>query len=481
MAGMSTSTRSPDMYARPVSPAKTASAVAKRGIVLVVLLAAQFMSLVDAAVVNVAGPTIQRDLHASNASLQLIISSYILSLAMMLVTGARLGDEHGHRRIFLLGVVGFTVMSMLCGLAPNAPLLIAARLLQGLTAGLMVPQSMSIIQRQFEGADRERAVALFALSITLGFIVGQVLGGVLVQHNVLGTSWRIIFFINLPVGVALSIAGLRYLPHLDQHARAHIDVIGIALLSVASVALVLPLIIGREVGWPAWTFVSMASSFAVLFAFVRTERRLARNGRQPLLDVELFGNRQFSLQTAALFMAITSYASFLFVSAVFFQSGLHLSPARAGLAFVPLGAAFGAGSMAYPRLKASVQRVLFRIGLPVAALSFVGIAICEASVAHPLTFVVLLFVPFGLGLGVTNAPLIARITTLVAPEKAPSASGIITTTSQLAQVGGLAAFGTVFFSAASHGNFEHGAVVTSLSLAAWLLVGSVLVNRVHTT
>jgi len=243
---------------------------------LVVLLIAPFMAQADATIANVAAPSIHADLHTTGAELELVIGAYLIAFAVLLITGARLGQIHGYRRVFLLGVGAFTSASLLCGLAPGPIALIAARGLQGAGAALMFPQALTGIQLTFEGAGRVRAIGLYAIALSIGAVAGQVLGGVLVSADVLGSQWRSIFFVNVPVGLAVIAAGARHLPResaVERGAR-RVDVAGVATLSAAVLLVVVPLVLGRAEGWPAWTWLSLAASVPAFAGFVAAQRRV---------------------------------------------------------------------------------------------------------------------------------------------------------------------------------------------------------------
>src|SRR5215470_14339761 len=252
----------------PVSEAPRAHGDAPRGgrpgVLLAIVLAAQFMALVDTSIVNVAIPTIHASLRASGASLQLVVAGYIITYAVLLVTGARLGDIAGHRRVFLGGLVLFTLASLGCGLAGTAGLLIALRFAQGAGAALMIPQVLSLIQRTHAGPARARAMSRYSAVLAGGAVVGQLAGGV-------------------PIGVALLAAGARALPHGRGEPGRTLDLPGLALLTPAVLVVVLPLVLGQPENWPTWGWILMAASVPVVAAFARIERRVAAAGGTPLI------------------------------------------------------------------------------------------------------------------------------------------------------------------------------------------------------
>src|SRR6266545_4049771 len=254
---------------------------------LLVLLTGQFMANVDIAVVNVAAPTIHTDLHTGNGQLQLVVSGFVLAYAMLLITGARLGAMYGFRRVFLIGAGGFTLASLACGLAMDPISLMIARFAQGAAAGLMVPQVLTGIQTMFSGERRARALGYYTLALSGGAVVGQILGGVLVWADLFGSSWRPIFLINVPIGAALVAAAARTLPRGDRDPGQRLDLRGVVLLSLTVTFAVLPLVLGRESSWPAWTWVCLAASPAGLVWFVEAQRRIARRHGSPLVNLDV--------------------------------------------------------------------------------------------------------------------------------------------------------------------------------------------------
>src|SRR6266567_2564562 len=255
--------------AQILAPAASAGGNAdpRRWLTLVILLLAGFMNLLDVSIVNIAIPSIQRDLHASYADVQWALAGYTLAYALILITGGRLGDTFGRKRLFLIGVAGFTIMSALCGAATGPGMLIGCRVAQGLMGGLMVPQVLAIIQVIFRSAERIKALAGFGVTAGLGTVSGPLLGGLLIQHNLFGLGWRPIFLINVPVGV-IAVAASALLVRESRAPRPpKLDPVGVALISAALLALLYPLVQGRQLGWPAWTFVSMAASVPLLALF----------------------------------------------------------------------------------------------------------------------------------------------------------------------------------------------------------------------
>src|SRR6516225_7391857 len=274
----------------PLRAARPAAARGPRaGTVLAIVLTGQLMAVLDATIVNVAVPSMHADLHASGAGLQLIVAGYTIAYAVLLVTGARLGDIVGHRRMFRAGVLVFTLASLGCGLAPSAGLLIGLRFVQGAGAAVMIPQVLSLIQRTYSSpGPRARAMSLYATVLAGGAVLGQVVGGLLISADLFGSTWRPVFLVNVPVGIAvLVLSGL--LPRGRNLSGRVLDLPGLAVLTPAVLAFVLPLVLGQPLGWPAWGWALLAASVGgfALLGFV--EHRVAHRGGQPILPRSLLG------------------------------------------------------------------------------------------------------------------------------------------------------------------------------------------------
>src|SRR6266496_3019097 len=291
------------------------------GLVLAVVLIGQFMAVLDASIVNVAAPSIHASLRASGASLQLVVAGYIITYAVLLVTGARLGDIAGHRRVFLGGLVLFTLASLGCGLAGTAGELISLRFAQGAGAAAMIPQVLSLIQRTHAGPARARAMSSYSAVLAGGVVVGQLVGGLLISANLFGSSWRPVFLVNVPIGVALLAAGARALPHGKGEPGRTLDLPGLALLTPAVLAFVLPLVLGQPEHWPLWGWVLMAASLPMVAAFAAAERRVARAGGTPLIPGRVLRVPGVAVAIAALFTVMTIFSGFFFTLALHLQDG----------------------------------------------------------------------------------------------------------------------------------------------------------------
>jgi MFS family permease len=339
---------------RPAAGEQTAASAPGRGrLMLAVLLLGQFMCVVDVLVVNVAMPSIARDLHASGASLQLVVGGYTIAYAMLLITGARLGDRCGRRRTYLAGVIVFTSASLACALAPDSQVLVGFRFVQGAGAAVLVPQVFSIIQLTFTGAARARALSAYAAVLSAGAVAGLVLGGVLVTANLFGTGWRPVFAINVPIGIVLALLVPRLVPadeprdeprdepHATRGATRGLDLAGLPAAVSAVLLIVLPLVLGHEAGWPAWSFGCVAAGVALAAVFVLIERRVATRGGDPLLNLGVLRAPALPSGLAALACTQVGYGGLLFAFTLHLQAGLGQSALRAGLSYLPMAAAPG--------------------------------------------------------------------------------------------------------------------------------------------
>jgi MFS family permease len=418
---------------------------------LVALLTGQFMATVDTAVVNVATPTIHANLHTSGAELEFVVSGYVLAYAMLLVTGARLGDTHGYRRLFLVGLAVFTLASLACGLAPSAPALILARVVQGVGAALLVPQVLSGIQLNFTGAERARSVGLYAFAASGGAIAGQILGGLLITANLFGSSWRPIFLINVPIGAVLLVIALRVLPADRGGIAKSLDFQGVVTLAATLVLVIVPLALGRDLGWPVWLWLCLAASLPALVIFILGERRVTRRGGYPLFNLTVLARPAVAWGLLAVATASAGYFALLFTLALYLQQGLGKSPLYAGLALVSWVAAFGIAGPLLPRLRLSARAMplIAPVGYLLLASAYAGLSV-SLLIGHAGGALFLVLLGFGgLGLGTGYAAMLAHLTASVPDRYAPDMSGLITTTLQTFAVIGIATFGAAYLNLAS--------------------------------
>ena len=406
-------------------------------LLLAVLLTAQTMASMDGSIANVALPAIQRDLGATGAMQQLVLSGYLLVLGSLIVTGARLGDLFGHRRAFQWGLALFTVASLGCGLAPTPGVLVAARAVQGAGAALLIPQVFSLIQQHFQGAARRRAVGVYSMVLALGVALGQLLGGLLVTADLLDLSWRPVFLVNVPVGVLLLVAmGRAQAVAVRRRVRARdLDLPGIAVLALGMVAFTGPLTLGREAGWPWWAWGALAGSGVLLAWFVRHQLRAER----PLLDLVVLRPRGMKPGLLACSVVMGCYAAFLFTFTLHVQDDLGWTPLAAGLAFLPYTIGFGAMSLTWARMPERVVRAL-----PVAGPIVLAVVVAVVATGASPWALAPLLVLAGAGHAAAYSPLIARLSDLVPVGRASALSALNTTGPLVAQTVAVAAIGGVY-------------------------------------
>ncbi len=410
---------------------------------LAVVLTATFMGQVDGFIVNVASPTIQRDLPAGFDQIQLIGAVFVFAAAALLVTGGRLGDRFGHRRMFLVGAAGFTVASLLCGLAPNAELLIAARFVQGVFAALQGPQVLAIVRSTFlDAAQRGRAVGYYGVSLGLGTIVGIAAGGVLTDLDVAGLGWRAVFLINVPIGIILLVLGPLTIAESRPGTVVGIDGIGAALTAVAVPALLVPLILGPRTGWSGWIWGSAAAGVLVLVALARQQRGVARRGGAPLYPPHVLTTRGFPLSLTTVGVFFAGNAGLFLVFTYHLQTGLGLDPLAAGLMFMPLGVMFAVGSAVAPRLGNRWGMRVPIVGTCVNAVCLIiGAAMAHTDPGVQQVVLTIMIAVLGLAQGVVVTPLVAGILGRITPDDAGAASGIASTVVQFGLAFGFAVTG----------------------------------------
>jgi EmrB/QacA subfamily drug resistance transporter len=454
-------------------PASTATA--RDGALLAVLLTSVFMALLDTTIVNVAMPTIGTDLSASGAALQLVVAGYLISYAVLLITGARLGDRIGHGRAFRIGLIAFTAFSLLCGLAPNAGSLIAFRFAQGTGAALMLPQVMSLIQRTFAGEQRTRALSIYSAVIASGSVVGQICGGLLVSANVFGLGWRPVFLVNVPIGLVLLAASRRHLPHGVPMPERRLDPSGVVTLSLAVAALVVPLVLGHEEHWPLWAWLSLAASAALFALFIGVERAESRRGGAPLVSGSVLRAPGLALGMLALLIAMIGYSGYLFSLALHLQGGLGYSAAHAGLVFAPAATGFAITGVTWRRLPARLHGPMVPFGLIVSAVAYLLLAPLLHGGRGAGAWLEIDLAVLGLALGLAFSPIITVTLTHVPLTVAADASGLLGTVFQLGQVLGVAIPGTIYLSlihSPGAATSAHAEVVTLAVLAAISVVAA---------
>lgn len=420
---------------------------ARRGLALAVLVTAGFMDLLDTTIVNVAIPAIRDDLAANYAQLQWIVAGYLLALAVGLITGGRLGDLYGRRRVFLVGLFGFGLASLASGLAPSAEVLVATRLLQGTAAAIMIPQILSIVQVSFPREAQARALAVYSAVAGIAVMSGPLLAGLLL--DVVGWSWRSIFLVNVPVCIAAIVAARQVVPESRSPGTTGLDLAGVLLVSSALFALVYGIIEGRAQGWPIWTIGLLAGSIPLFAGFAWYERRLDDRGGSPLISPDLWRQGTFSAGIVVVAVFFTGTVAFFLAFTIFLQLGLGFSALESALTTFPSSIGLAVASLVAGRLAPRLGRRILAGGALTMALAMSVLAVVvEANGAsltawdvRPVIFV------FGLGMGLIIPPLADVIIGDVEERHAGAASGVINTGMQVGNALGVAVVGVILFAA----------------------------------
>ena len=415
---------------------------------LTVLMAGMFMSLLDTTIVNVALPTIQDSLNASESTLAWIISGYALAFGLVLIPAGRIGDRFGHKWVFFTGLAIFTLASLACGLAEDSVQLIVARVVQGIGGGLFFPPVTAFIQLMFPPMKRGKAFAIMGAVIGISSALGPVVGGLLIEALGAEDGWRWIFTVNLPIGILALIAAAFLLPKGSEGKRLSTDGVGLVLLSASLVAILVPLIQGQDEGWPLWTYLSLAGGVILLVIFAFWERRLAARGVEPLVPPHLFSHAAFT--------------SIFFTISILWQSGLGHTALESGLVSIPFAIGSIIGASQSDRLAGKLGRTVLVLGV---AMVTVGLA---------AAWLVLLLVPAGdltnwdllgpllvagIGSGFFIAPNARFIVATVDRSEAGAASGVIGTMQRIGSAVGIAVIGSVLFGNISAANIQSQADV----------------------
>jgi EmrB/QacA subfamily drug resistance transporter len=430
-----------------------------RWLVLTVVLIAEMMDLLDSTIVNVAGPALAQELNASSSDLQWVIGGYALTLGSGLILGGRLGDRFGRRRMFLFGLLGFTLASLACAVAPTVAVLIAFRLVQGFLGAMLLPQGFGLIREVFPPQEFGKAFAAYGPAFGLGGILGPVIGGFLIQANIAGLGWRAVFLVNVPVGIVAALLSWRFLPTSASDKAIKIDLFGALLVIVGSGLLVYPLIQGQEAGWPLWTYLMFAGAILVFLLFARLEYRASKRGHSPLIDPAIFQKRDYTIGLAGLGLYFAGFTGVYLILTLFLQFGEKFTSAQAGLGNIPiaLGSAIG-GTISGAFLSEKIGgRFTLQIG---AAVQFVGVILMWFAVPSVDNFSIWQLVPglviSGIGTGLIAAPIFDTILSTVEPAQSGSASGVLSAVQSVFSSIGVAVFGTVFFSFVTQGHPDEG-------------------------
>jgi EmrB/QacA subfamily drug resistance transporter len=442
---------------RPAAPA----AYRWRWLAAIVMIVGALMDMIDVTIVNVALPTIRRDLHASATQLEWVVSGYMLAFAAALIIAGNLGDLLGRKRVFLFGVGLFGLASLCAGMSASGAELITARVAQGVGAATMTPQVLATFRAMFAGQERGKAFGIYGAMLGAASAVGLVAGGALTQANLFGWSWRSVFFVNVPVAACALIAGLRLVPETRDPAARRPNLPGAVLLAGSLVAIVYPLLEGRQLGWPAWVWAVLLAGVAGLVALGAAERRRSGGQVAPLLRAGLLRIPAFAAGLGVQLAFAAGMQGFFLFFALWLQSGEHFSPLKAGLTAVAFSVGSFIGAPVAVPLAQKYGRGILASGAVLMVAGIVGVAMAAPHIGvggSPWPIVPGLVVA-GAGLALLIVPLVNVVLAAVPVEVAGGASGLFSTGQQLGGALGVALLGTVFFGYAGAGHSLEAALV----------------------
>jgi EmrB/QacA subfamily drug resistance transporter len=439
---------------------------------LAVILCGTFVYILDFFIVNVALPDIQRSLGASPAAIEWVVAGYGLTAAAFLVCGGRLGDHFGRRRVFCAGIALFTITSALCAVTPGSGFLVAARLAQGVAAAIMAPNVLSILGTTYTGKDRVRAISVYGIVMGVAAVGGQLLGGLLIDANVAGLGWRTIFWVNVPVGVVALISAPRLIPRVPANRGKRLDIAGAALLTAALVAIVLPLLDGRQQGWPAWSWACLAAGPVLLAVFAAHLPRTRGRGGQPLLDPDIFAVRAFRSGLTCQVLFWSQQGAGYLLLALYLQQGRGLSPIESGGVFAVLAAGYLVTSFRAPGLTVRFGRRVIAIGAVTGAAGdlLMMLALLRWGAAGPVAALFPGLFLLGAGQGLCITPLTTTVLSHADAARAGSVSGALSTAQQVGNAIGVAVTGVVFYGLLHRG--YAAAYEWSVALMACLLLAA---------
>ncbi|RLJ33174.1 EmrB/QacA subfamily drug resistance transporter [Chryseobacterium sp. 7] len=412
---------------------------------LIIVLAAPLLSVIDVFIINIAIPTIKKGIHANDGEMQFVIAGYLLGYAAFLITGGRAGDHFGRKKVFFWGMLAFTVASCLCGLSQSALQLNVTRFFQGLSASFMVPQTIAFIQVLFtDTKERAKAFGLYGITLGTAAAIGQVLGGYLSDTHWVIEGWRLVFFINLPIGIITLWATHKYVTETPKHENTKFDYTGIIILTFALFSLIYPLIQGRESGWPLWSFALLILSFILFGIFIYNQKnKLSKNGN-PLIDVRLFKIKDFNIGLTAVLFHFMLHTAYLLLSAVYLQNGLGISALDSGLYFIAPGILFVVSSVMASRLIVKYGKRVLQVGVVILFIAFyLQMTLWKPGISTGL--VIGLMAVWGFGNGLVLPSLLNVALKNVPPQYAGGAAGIYSTFQQTASALGVSVIGGVFF------------------------------------
>jgi EmrB/QacA subfamily drug resistance transporter len=465
--------------AQPPPTAAPAAPTRPRLGTLLVVLVGTFLAGLDFFIVAVALPSIQTELGASSAQVQLIVAGYALAFGCGMITGGRLGDIFGRRKVFAIALALFTLSSVACGLAPNIELLVTSRIIQGLSAALMSPQVLTILFTTYTGEARARAVNAYGVTMGISAVLGQLVGGLLISADVFGLGWRACFLINLPIGIVALALIPKLVPESRAPGRPRLDLVGMVLVTLGLAAVVLPLIEGRQQGWPLWSWVCLAASVPIFAVFARYENWRRVRGGSPLMDLRVFAERAFTVGLLAQLVFWIGQGSFFLIFALYVQQGRGMSALEAGLIFIPIGVGYMATSLTARIFAVKLGRQVIAVGglLRLVGLGTMLVVVAQIGVSGGIGWLIPALIIDGAGMGLAVAPLAATVLARITPSHAGAATGVLTTGVQVGNAVGVSLIGIIFYqvlaSGSAAGDFASafsGGVIFLLAMSAGLVL-----------
>jgi EmrB/QacA subfamily drug resistance transporter len=446
---------------------------------LAVILLAPLITVIDIFIVNISTPAIKQYFHSTDAALELVIASYLLGYAVFLITGSRTGDYLGKKKVFMAGLAAFTITSAMCGFANSMEMLIISRLLQGMAAAFTVPQTITLIQLNFQSpADRDKAYGLYGISLGVGATIGQFLGGYFITSHLIADSWRLIFLVNLPVGIIAMILAWYFVQESPQNKSTRFDVPGIILLTLALSLLIYPIIQGSELGWPAWTIYMLIAALLLLVVFVMYQYWLGKRQRDPLVPLELFRIRSFNIGIISVLFFFGVNTAYIFMVSIYFQNGFHLSPFTAGNYFVMQTIPFLLASLWSIKNAARYGIRLLQVACLLMITSFIlQLILFRGDEITPWEILPCLII-YGSGSGLLMPSLLKVAMWDMPAAKAGAASGVYSTIQQFASALGVSILGGIFlYLARSSGNFYMAYKVALFCMMGYLLIVIFILNK----
>ena len=428
--------------------------IPRRWIAFAVILSANLLSVLDFLIVNIALPSIKREMDATDGQMQLTVAGYGLAFAVCLITGGRLGDIYGRKRLFMIGMAGFTFASLLCGFAQSPMQLVVFRVIQGLVAALMAPQVLATIQVTFEGAERDTATGMVGAVVGVGSFLGNVVGGFLVDANLFGLGWRPIFFVNVPIGIVALVLAWFLVPESKAPHAKKLDIPGALLCGAGLFCLIFPVAEGRESGWAWWVWALFALAGVIGWIFVRYQKSLSARGGSPLVDMNLFAGGGYGRGLVSILLLFSGISSFSFTLTYFLQNGLNVAPKNVGVIFAALSISFLIASLGAVKIVGRIGPKTLLIGMAIMQVGQVLLIILPlvfGARLNPYALMPVLFL-YGLGQGLSVPQVIRQTMNEVNGANAGAASGVLQTTQQIAFSLGVSVVGAIFFAFAEGGN-----------------------------